>query len=60
MKPVGIIHFHGLSFRVISCNGNPTAHREWQDTVMMLPREQVEIGSVSDNPSDWMVHCQFF
>lgn len=51
------IHLHGHSFRVISRNGTPTQHREWQDTVMMAPREKVEIAFVADNPGDWMFHC---
>jgi len=51
------IHLHGHSFRVISRNGTPTSHREWQDTVLMAPREQVEIAFVADNPGDWMFHC---
>ncbi len=51
------IHLHGHSFRVISRNGNPTMHREWQDTVMMAPRERVEIAFIADNPGDWMFHC---
>lgn len=51
------IHLHGHSFRVISRNGKPTRHREWQDTVLMSPRERVEIAFVSDNPGDWMLHC---
>lgn len=51
------IHLHGHSFRVISLNGAPTAHREWQDTVLMAPRERVEIAFVADNPGDWMFHC---
>ena len=51
------IHLHGHSFRVISCNGAPTPHREWQDTVLMAPREKVEIAFVADNPGDWMFHC---
>lgn len=51
------IHLHGHSFRVISRNGVPTAHREWQDTVLMAPRERVEIAFVADNPGDWMFHC---
>jgi len=51
------IHFHGHSFRVISRNGNPTAHKEWQDTVLMVPKERVEIAFVADNPGDWMFHC---
>jgi FtsP/CotA-like multicopper oxidase with cupredoxin domain len=51
------IHLHGHSFRVISRNGRPTRHREWQDTVLMSPREKVEIAFVADNPGDWMLHC---
>lgn len=51
------IHLHGHSFRVLSRNGQPTAHREWQDTVLMAPRERVEIAFVADNPGDWMFHC---
>ncbi len=51
------IHLHGHSFRVISRNGAPTQHREWQDTVLMAPREEVDIAFVADNPGDWMFHC---
>ncbi|MBA5775571.1 multicopper oxidase family protein [Stappia sp. F7233] len=51
------IHLHGYSFRVISRDGKPTKHREWQDTVLMAPRERVEIAFVADNPGDWMFHC---
>ncbi len=51
------IHLHGHSFRVVSRDGNPTRHREWQDTVLMAPRERVEIVFVADNPGDWMFHC---
>ncbi|MCV0396943.1 MAG: multicopper oxidase family protein [Rhizobiaceae bacterium] len=50
-------HLHGHSFRVISRNGQPTRHREWQDTVLMAPRERVEIAFVADNPGHWMLHC---
>ncbi len=51
------IHLHGHSFRVISRNGQPTRHKEWQDTVLMAPREQVEIAFIADNPGGWMFHC---
>lgn len=51
------IHLHGHSFRVISRNGKPTAHGEWQDTVLMPPHETAEIAFVADNPGDWMFHC---
>ncbi|MBI3710602.1 MAG: multicopper oxidase family protein [Proteobacteria bacterium] len=51
------IHLHGHSFRVISRNGRPTPRREWQDTVLIPPRERAEIAFVADNPGDWMIHC---
>ena len=51
------IHIHGHSFRVIRRNGTPTAYREWRDTVLMAPRDVVEIAFVADNPGDWMFHC---
>lgn len=51
------IHLHGHAFRVIARDGRPTRRREWQDTVLMMPRERVEIAFVADNPGDWMLHC---
>ncbi len=51
------IHLHGHSFRVLSRDGQPTLRREWQDTVLMSPRERVEVGFAADNPGDWMLHC---
>ena len=51
------MHLHGHSFRVLSRNGKPTRYREWQDTVLLEPRERAEIAFVADNPGDWMFHC---
>jgi FtsP/CotA-like multicopper oxidase with cupredoxin domain len=51
------MHLHGHAFRVISRNGIATRYREWQDTVLMAPREKVEVAFVADNPGDWMFHC---
>jgi len=51
------MHLHGHSFRVLSRNGQPTRFREWQDTVLLAPRERVEIAFVADNPGHWMFHC---
>jgi FtsP/CotA-like multicopper oxidase with cupredoxin domain len=51
------MHLHGHAFRVVSRNGAPTRHREWQDTVLVGPRERVEIAFVADNPGQWMFHC---
>lgn len=51
------MHLHGHSFLVVSRNGAPNARREWSDTVMVPPKEMVDIAFVADNPGDWMLHC---
>lgn len=51
------MHFHGHSLRVLSRNGKPVPHRQWQDTVLMAPKDLVEAAFVADNPGDWMLHC---
>jgi FtsP/CotA-like multicopper oxidase with cupredoxin domain len=51
------MHLHGHVFRVTARDGQPTRYREWQDTVLMAPHEQVEIAFVADNPGAWMFHC---
>lgn len=51
------IHLHGHAFRVLRRNGRPTQHREWQDTVLMAPGEEVQVAFVADNPGLWMFHC---
>jgi FtsP/CotA-like multicopper oxidase with cupredoxin domain len=51
------MHLHGFSFRVLSRTGSPAPHRQWADTVLVPPKETVEIAFVADNPGDWMLHC---
>ncbi|HEX2136208.1 MAG TPA: multicopper oxidase family protein [Microvirga sp.] len=51
------MHLHGHVFRVLSRNGVAAARREWLDTVLVDPRERVEVAFVADNPGDWMFHC---
>ena len=51
------MHLHGHSFRVLSRNRNPVPHRQWADTVLVPPKESVDIAFVADNPGDWMLHC---
>ena len=53
----GVPCLTGACIRVISRNGKPTRYRGWQDTVLMSPRERIEIAFVADNPGDWMFHC---
>ena len=51
------MHLHGHFFRVLAINGTATAHREWRDTVIMRPRQSIDIAFVADNPGEWMYHC---
>ncbi len=51
------MHLHGHSFRVIRRGSRPSPRREWLDTVLIAPRETVEVAFVADNPGDWMYHC---
>jgi FtsP/CotA-like multicopper oxidase with cupredoxin domain len=51
------MHLHGHSVRVLSRNGAAVPHRQWQDTVLMAPKETIEAAFVADNPGDWMLHC---
>lgn len=51
------MHLHGHFFRVITRNGAATRYREWRDTVLLAPRERVEVAFVADNPGNWMIHC---
>jgi FtsP/CotA-like multicopper oxidase with cupredoxin domain len=51
------MHLHGHSFRVLSRNGAAVPYRQWADTVLIPPKETVDIAFVADNPGDWMLHC---
>jgi len=51
------MHLHGHSFQVISRNGRSNPRREWRDTVLVPPRETVQVAFVADNPGNWMFHC---
>jgi FtsP/CotA-like multicopper oxidase with cupredoxin domain len=50
------IHLHGHSFRVLGSNKR-TLPAHWADTVLVAPRERVEIAFRADNPGNWMFHC---
>ena len=51
------MHLHGHSFLVASRNGKPNPRREWSDTVLIPPKQSVDIAFVADNPGNWMLHC---
>ncbi len=51
------MHLHGHSFRVLSRDGKAVLGARWGDTVLVQPRETVEVAFVADNPGDWLFHC---
>jgi len=51
------IHMHGHVFKVISRNRKELQHQDYQDTVLVYPREEVDVAFVADNPGDWAFHC---
>jgi FtsP/CotA-like multicopper oxidase with cupredoxin domain len=51
------MHLHGFSFRILTRNGTAVPHNQWADTVLLAPRDTVELAFVADNPGDWMLHC---
>jgi len=51
------IHLHGHVFKVLSRNRQPLRFQAYQDTVLVNPREEVDVAFVADNPGDWAFHC---
>ncbi len=52
------MHLHGYSFRVLTRNGSPVPYQQWADTVLVPPKDSVDIAFVADNPGVWMLHCR--
>jgi FtsP/CotA-like multicopper oxidase with cupredoxin domain len=50
------IHLHGHTFRVLRSNKKDLIPH-LADTVLVAPKERVEICFIADNPGDWMMHC---
>ena len=51
------MHLHGQFFKVLSRGGQPVDEGFWRDTVLIEPRETIEIGLVPLDPGRWMLHC---
>ena len=51
------MHIHGFTMLVLTRNGQTVPHKQWQDTVLMAPKDIIECAFVADNPGDWMLHC---
>lgn len=51
------MHIHGFSMLLLTRNGAPVSYRQWQDTILVGPKDAVECAFVADNPGNWMLHC---
>ena len=51
------IHLHGMFFRVLARNGARVEEPFFRDTVLIHPREQIDLGVVPMDAGSWMVHC---
>jgi FtsP/CotA-like multicopper oxidase with cupredoxin domain len=51
------IHMHGMFFRLLARNGEPVDEPFFRDTVLVHPRETIDIGLVPTDPGVWMMHC---
>ena len=51
------IHTHGMFFRLLARNGVPVDEPFFRDTVLIHPREEVDVGVVPTDTGIWMMHC---
>jgi FtsP/CotA-like multicopper oxidase with cupredoxin domain len=51
------MHIHGQFFRVLTRNGVFVDEPHFHDTVLVHPRETIEVGLVPFDPGMWMLHC---
>ena len=51
------MHMHGLFFKVIARNGVAVDEPYFRDTVLVRPRETVDVGTVPLDEGRWMAHC---
>lgn len=51
------MHLHGQFFKVLSRNGKPAHEDFFRDTVLIHPKESVEIGVVPLDKGEWANHC---
>ncbi|MCW8308048.1 multicopper oxidase family protein [Acidiphilium sp. PA] len=51
------MHLHGYSYQVLSRNGVREPYPHLRDTVIVRPKDMVDIAFVANNPGNWMFHC---
>ncbi|NPC80087.1 multicopper oxidase domain-containing protein, partial [Pyxidicoccus fallax] len=51
------MHVHGQFFRVLTRNGSAVDEGHWRDTVLLGPRETVDVAMFPQDLGVWMLHC---
>lgn len=51
------IHVHGHHVKLLGRNGQGLPVQTWRDTVLLAPRDSVDVAFVADNPGRWLLHC---
>ncbi len=51
------IHTHGMFFRLLARNGVPVDEPFFRDTVLIHPKEEIDVGVVPTDAGTWMMHC---
>lgn len=51
------MHIHGQFFKVLTRNGKPADEPYFRDTVLLRPRDVVDLGIVPLDVGEWMMHC---
>lgn len=51
------MHLHGQFFKVVARDGRPVDEQHWRDTVLVRPREVVDVAVVPTELGNWMLHC---
>ncbi|GEL68852.1 multicopper oxidase family protein [Myxococcus virescens] len=51
------MHVHGQFFRVVARNGASVDEGHWRDTVLIRPRETVDVAMFPQDVGAWMLHC---
>ena len=51
------MHIHGQFFKVIARNGKAVQENFWRDTVLVEPRQSIDIGMIPLDHGVWVNHC---
>ena len=51
------MHLHGQFFKVIAKNGRVVQENFWRDTVLIGPKQSIDIGLIPLDKGLWLNHC---